>query len=87
MDQPFAADGGMPCICARPTLRPPTLAPRASGRADASGHSVARRPRLGTADARASESVEVAAYYLVAAWLANATKHAQASEVTVDGRR
>jgi signal transduction histidine kinase len=25
----------------------------------------------------------VAAYYVMAAWLANATKHAQASEVTV----
>ena len=83
MDQPIAADGGMLGICAQPTMRPPTLAPRASGRAGASGHSVAGRPRFGTADAGASESVDVAAYYVVAAWLANPAKHAQASEVTV----
>ena len=83
MDQPIAADGGMLGICAQPTMRPPTLAPRASGRAGASGHSVAGRPRFGTADAGASESVDVAAYSVVAAWLANPAKHAQASEVTV----
>ena len=82
MGQPFAADGGMLCIRAQPTLRPPTLAPRASGRADPSGHSVAGRPRFGTADAGASESVEVAASYVEAEALANAAKHAQASEVT-----
>ncbi len=62
---------------------PPDVGATRIRRADASGHSVAGRPRFGTADARASESVEVAAYYVMAAWLANATKHAQASEVTV----
>jgi signal transduction histidine kinase len=34
-------------------------------------------------DRRLSESVEVAAYYVVAEALTNAAKHAQASEVTV----
>ena len=60
----------------------PDIGPRASGRADPSGHCVAGRPRFGTADAGASESVEVAASYVEAEALANAAKHAQASEVT-----
>ena len=60
----------------------PDIGPRASGRADPSGHCVAGRPRFGTADAGASESVEVAASYVEAEALADPAKHAQASEVT-----
>ena len=82
MDQPLLSTAGCWAAALRP-CGPPDIGPtriRSRGRIRPF---CSRAASLRHCRCWRLRAVEVAAYYVVAAWLANAAKHARASEVTV----